>query len=394
MSTQNLTKVWGLVVFCLVLNLKQVNSKTVTIHNDQVRRAVDGSYVDAHDGLILEHNGTYFLYGEAYNETTLATPYPWPNYPRLSVYTSTDMVNWTYRGGVLPDSVPGTLWIPNVIFDKKTSRFIMWFGAGGWGSAVSTDGIHFTPGPRFESRFGPKAGTDGTGLFIDDDGQGYVVFASSPTGIDEGPGTWPGHPHALGFGHIVSIERMSADFMTSTKINVSGFFPDDYVESPSLFKRKGVYYVTYGSCCCGCREGGGIVVFTSKSVLGPWVRQAPHADVNCNNSSALICGGFGLRSQDASSLVFDAQWWGPSFIPLANGETSIVFTGRRWLSGENNPPGCNDICGNNGKRDLCRNSQYLLRSDFSVWYPLEFDDVTGSILPFHPLPSFTLDIPG
>ena len=40
------------------------------------------------------------------------------------------------------------------------------------------------------------------------------------------------------------------------RLQVSGFFPDDFVESPSLFKRGGRYYVTYGSCCCGCQEGG------------------------------------------------------------------------------------------------------------------------------------------
>ena len=55
----------------------------------------------------------------------------------------------------------------------------VWYGAGGWRSATSLDGIHFTPERSFVSRFGAKAGTDGTGIFIDDDGIGYVVFAWS-----------------------------------------------------------------------------------------------------------------------------------------------------------------------------------------------------------------------
>jgi hypothetical protein len=29
-------------------------------------------------------------------------------------------------------------------------------------------------------------------------------------------------------------------------VNDTQFFPDDYVESPSLFKRRGIYYLTYG----------------------------------------------------------------------------------------------------------------------------------------------------
>ena len=148
--------------------------RTVTLHNDRPRRAVDGTYVDAHDGRILEHNGTYYLYGEAYGNRTLATPYPWPDYPRLAVYTSPNLVDWTYRGPVLTrEQVGGTLWIPNVIYHAASKRFVLWFGAGGWGTATSEDGIHFTPAVLHQvSRLGAHAGTDGTGVFVDDDGAG------------------------------------------------------------------------------------------------------------------------------------------------------------------------------------------------------------------------------
>lgn len=109
--------------------------KTVTIHNNAPRRAVDGSYVDAHDGTIVAVNGTYYLYGESYGNQTLAQPYPWPQWPRLRVYTSPDLVTWTDRGDPLPN-VTGTLWIPNVI--HHNGLFIMWYGSGVWGSATST----------------------------------------------------------------------------------------------------------------------------------------------------------------------------------------------------------------------------------------------------------------
>ena len=157
------------------------SARTVTIYNDRPRLDVDGAYVDAHDGMILEHDGIFYLYGEAYHNQTLATPYPWKAVPRLKVYTSPDLVTWTYRGDPLPD-VPGTLWIPNVFYHAASQKFIMWYGSGGWRSATSDDGIHFRPSSHgaFSSRFGPAAGTDGTGVFVDDDGVGYVVFASMP----------------------------------------------------------------------------------------------------------------------------------------------------------------------------------------------------------------------
>ena len=310
------------------------------------------------------------------------------------------MIHWTFRADPLP-MIGGTLWIPNVIYHKATQKFIMWFGSGGWQTATSTDGINFTPskyGP-FSSRFGGKARTDGTGILFDDDGSGYVAFASNPPGFDEpGHPLWPGHD-AHGHGHIVSIEKLSPDLLTTSKVNVTGLFPDDFVESPSLFKHAGLYYVTYGSCCCGCSEGGGQVVWSAKAIGGPWVKQK-HADINCINASSSVCGGYSRRDEDYKNLIYNAQWWGASFIPLANGQTKVLFLGRRWLSGPNLPHGCFDICSNgpplgNGDKSLCQvnGDKYLMKTDKSVWYPLEFDEATGNILPMTKMQNYTLELP-
>lgn len=192
---------------------------------------------------------------------------------------------------------------------------------------------------------------------------------------------------------------MTPDLLNSTQVNVSGWFPDDFVESPSLFKRKGTYYLTYGSCCCGCSEGSGQVIFKAASIEGPWHRQS-HADINCMNASAQICGGYSARDTEYSNLVYKAQWWGPSFIPLANGDTQILFLGRRWLSGPHLPVGCYDICGNgpplgDGNQEHCQTGgdKFEMRSDFSVWYPIEFDENSGDILPMKLMTNFTLELP-
>ena len=111
-----------------VLSLWSVSEalgRVVNISNTLPRYDIAGNYVDAHDGLVLEHNGTYFLYGEAYGNQTLSTPYPWPNTPQLGVYTSSDLLNWTYRGNPLPDNVlGGTKWIPNVWFDGEIPVYL------------------------------------------------------------------------------------------------------------------------------------------------------------------------------------------------------------------------------------------------------------------------------
>lgn len=77
-----------------------------------------------------------------------------------------------------------------------------------------------------------------------------------------------------------------------------------------------------------------------------------HADINCRNSTALVCGGYSLRDDNYDNLVYNAQWWGPSFIPLATGETQVLFLGRKWLSGPDLPEGCFDICSNGPVEEL------------------------------------------
>lgn len=358
------------------------HSKIVTIHNDAPRFDVNGDYIDAHDGCIVAHNGVYFLYGESYGNATGATfPGQWGNSPQLAVYTSPDLVTWTYRGAPLSnDTNDSTKWIPNVLWSETQQRFIMWGGSGDWFVATSFDGIAFNlVTAHTTSRLGGS--TDGTGFFIDDDGQGYIAF--SYTGTVNG---------GVSVDHVTSIERLSPDLLSSSKVNVSDFFPDNYNESPGLFKRGSLYYLTYGSCCCACRGGGGVVVFTATSILGPWTRQKVNADVNCANASAPICGGFGARTTNRDELVYNAQWWGPSFIPLANGTTQIIYTGRRWLSGWANNPECDDMCGNGGNPSVCTTPDYLLKSDLDVWHPLSFNK-DGSIVPFTPLASFQLELP-
>ena len=349
-----------------------VSARLVTIRNDEPRVDTNGHIVDAHDGMILAVGSppTYYLYGERYGNTT--GMYPWVAAPTVVVYTSPDLTTWMYRGPLLLNTTSPTQWIPNVMYDPRSARFILWYGVGDWGVAVSQNGINFTVVHEHESsRLGGQ--TDGTGIFIDDDGTGYVIFAA----LVDSPGE---------SGHVVSIERLANDYLSSSLVNVSGFFPDGLVESPALFKRGSIYYATYGQCCCACRGGGGIVVFTASSVLGPWTRQQPHSDVNCVDAASPIC-------RDTSRYVFNAQWWGVSLIPTSGGGTSYVFTGRRWLSGPGNPAGCADLCSNGGNPGACAAPSYFLSSDFDVWYPLEFNTTTGAVLPMRPLSSFTLDIP-
>ena len=365
-----------------LLALAAVHARTVTLFNDRVRVDVAGDVVDAHDGCIVAFAGQYFLYGEYYGNLTGGSfaNGGWGAAPQLAVYSSPDLVQWTFRGHLFNASVPAnatfTKWIPTAIVSDGT--VVLWFGSGAWSVATSRDGVSFDLVSRYEtSRLGGS--TDGTGLFLDDDGVGYVAFAA----LDKGG--------ALGGGHLVSIERLAPDLLASSKVNVSGFMPLDYVESPALFKRGATYYLLTGSCCCACRGGGGLAVYTAASMNGPWALSL-HSDINCA-ADVPLCGGFGARQVGRAELVYNAQWWSVSKIPTAGGGDAFILSGRRWLSGAGNNASCDDMCYNDGRPMApCVNAQYQLRNDLDVLYPLEFA-ADGSILPLRALPNFTLDLP-
>jgi hypothetical protein len=156
-----------------------------------------------------------------------------------------------------------------------------------------------------------------------------------------------------------------------------------------LWKRNDTYYVGYGSCCCFCRNGSGLVIYSSKSIEGPWVREA--GDKNCNSSDPdAICGGYGDRS--GSPLIINAQGIGMSKLPLANGGSAWIWHGDRFLSSEYNNPLCPDECQPQVAPNCAEDPRYVKGHMFDYWQVLVFNP-DGSVQQFPPFTdSFTLDI--
>jgi len=251
--------------------------------------------------------------------------------------------------------------------------FVAWFNAypngccsGNFGVAQSKDGIQFeivslNVEPLYTS-------VDCNGLFVDDDGTGYVIYAS------------------LNEDHQVSIEKLTPDYLSTTKENY-GLFPDHYVEGSVLFKRNGTYYVGYGSCCCFCRAGSGFTVFSATNIKGPWTRMG--ADKNCNTTTDPICGAYGERISQAP-LIIEAQGITVSLIPTAEGMV-YLWQGERWLSAPNNNPTCPDEC--RPTTGICAEpSDYIKGHGFSYWIPMEFT-ASGDMMQFAPfVDNFTLNL--
>jgi hypothetical protein len=387
-----------------------VGGVVVTLRNDVPRVDTNGNVVDAHSGMILPVNGTFYLIGEHYGNTTGFGPSPPLLYPKIVVYTSPDLVTWTFRGFAFsswPTMPYGTFFTPWVVYDKTRNKFVMWLnaylngcceafrgraqrcrcagrphsrpvpppptppppaGTGNFGIGESDDGLSYT----FTSldTTGTYAIADCNSLLVDDDGTGYVLYSSEAQ------------------DHRHSIDRLTPNFTGIVPGANGGLFPDHYTEGGVLFKRNGTYYVGYGSCCCFCRGGAGWVLYSAPSIAGPWTRQP--LDLNCDRTDAGdICGAYGERAGDPITIT--AQGIGLSVIPLADGSSAYLWHGERWLSAPNNNPSCPDEC--QAESGQCAEPpNYIKGNGFAYWIPLVFNP-DGTVQRFANFTaSFTLDI--
>lgn len=92
--------------------------------------ADDSIHVNAHGGMILEHNGTFYWYGEHRGDST-----PGSRQKGVALYTSSDLQNWHNAGLVLEvNGIEGDpleegciIERPKVVYNPSTGKFILWF---------------------------------------------------------------------------------------------------------------------------------------------------------------------------------------------------------------------------------------------------------------------------
>ena len=232
-----------LALYCLLTGAL-LSAQQITIDNSLPRLTVEGDTVDAHDGRLIQFGDTYYWYGTAYGTTngfTTANHYV--------VYRSPDLQTWTYAGRLLPDQPEGVYYRPHVIHNATTGKYVLWYNwypqlwDGQFGVATSD-----SPTGPFEivnddvEMARSAVGLGDFGLFIDDDSTAYISYNTIQN-------------------HQVSIERLSADYLSSTLEN--GGIIAEHSEAGSQFKRNGKYYLLTDYTCCFCNYGSGARVYVS-----------------------------------------------------------------------------------------------------------------------------------
>ena len=235
-----------------------VAATTATISNVEPRRDTKGEILDAHDGCLLFFKGLYYLYGTRYGNTN-----GFVKTNRYVCFSSPDLVTWTSHGEMLKDAPPRVYFRPYVKFNPKTRKYVMWYNADDkYGVAVADEpaGPFVVHNPNVRMKHSDR-GIGDMGLFVDDDGTGYIVYTVGVSG-DFSAKTEP-IPH-----HQICIEKFTPDYLGST-LEASAYVAGN-CESPAMFKRNKIYYLLFDNTCCFGPDGSGARVYTSATPMGPF----------------------------------------------------------------------------------------------------------------------------
>mmetsp|Transcript_5216 Transcript_5216/g.11036 ORF Transcript_5216/g.11036 Transcript_5216/m.11036 type:complete len:376 (+) Transcript_5216:70-1197(+) len=307
----------------------EATSSSVSISNVVPRQDDRGQLMDQHDGNLLKVGDLWYWYGMGYTdcklETGLIPPLDCPGIYRkfgkgcgfrtdheLNVYVSKDLATWSFAGDALPVNgtrPEGIYFRPKVIFNPKTSQYVLWINylppartpLGSYPDATYLVGTSDKAEGPFEivnesPNFQHTGPGDAT-LAVDEDGAAYVAY-----------GAW-------GNGHRISIEKLTDDWLDTTGEETNtGFLSPEKREAPLLFERKGTWYLLYGHTCCFCRFGSGLTISTAPHPLGPWTE----TDVEINP-----------RKKWSAHHEIPAQ---ANYVFEVDGE--FVYTGDLWTSAQ------------------------------------------------------------
>jgi Glycosyl hydrolases family 43 len=307
--------------------------RKVSISNVEPRRDTTGAIVDAHDGNLLFAGNRYYLYGTAYGNTA---GYSINN--RFRVYSSPDLVHWTFEGEVLKAPPDGVYYNPSVVYNAHTKKYIIWYnwyprlwdGYVGVAESDTPIGPFTIVNTRVELMQADKRPGAGT-VFVDDDGAAYYIYST------------------IADHHAVRVEKLDADYTGSAR-ETSDVLATE-CEATSMLKHDGKYYALFDRACCFCPGGSGARVYVASSPLGPYTLIE-----NINRDAQ-------------QKPIVAAQQASIARIPTPDG-TALIWIGDRWGSRPDGVKG----------------------HDFQFWSaPLRFD-ADGKIAPIENLPQWSLTI--
>ncbi|KTT69218.1 ABC transporter substrate-binding protein [Sphingomonas endophytica] len=257
--------------------------------------ALTGNIAPAHDPAILKDGNTYYLFTTGNNGDAEGL---------LALRTSTDLKDWTLRGGsytALPawtaTAVPGStgMWAPDI--SKVGNQYRLYYSISTFGKNQSAIGLATATvidptkpaanwvdqGPVIQSTTSDNYNAIDPMAFTDADGRAWMTFGSFWSGIK-----------------LIQLDpatglRLAND--PAPRALASRPSPGA-IEAPYIVRHGGYYYLfaSFDSCCQGANSTYNTVVGRSATVDGPYVDRDGKAMLQGGGTQVLSNGqGTGSR---------------------------------------------------------------------------------------------------
>ncbi|THU82491.1 Arabinanase/levansucrase/invertase [Dendrothele bispora CBS 962.96] len=265
-----------------------------------------GNVIQAHGGGFLKVGSTFYWFGE---DKTLNSAL----FRAVSCYTSTDLVSWSRQNDALTP-ISGTMIStsniverPKVLFNTNNQEYVMWFhsDSSNYGAAMVGVATAKTPcGPyTYKGSFQPLgAQSRDMGLFQDDDGTAYLLYASDNN-------------------QNFKVSRLDANYYNVTQ--QASVLSGSTLESPGIIKKNGAYYL-FASHTTGWDPNPN-KFFKATSLSGPWSAQADIAPQATRTYFSQNAFDMPLGSNG----IYMGDRWRPSLL----GSSRYIWYPLSWTSG-------------------------------------------------------------
>ncbi len=266
---------------------------------------------DFADPSVIRVGNTYYAVG---------TSSEWgPAYP---IYTSTDLVNWTYAGPVfknLPAWTMGSYWAPELFYRNGT--FYIYYTARRKSDGRSHIGVASTKNIRdgfTDHGLLLEWTTEAIDAFVLEDG-GKLYITWKAYGLDKGKAI-----ELLGAELQSDGLKLKGKAFTLLQADAGGWEAGG-TEGQAIFKRNGYYYMLYsGNACCGSGCNYQVGVARAKNLKGPWERFSGNPILV--GDTAWKCPGHGAVVATPGGRYF--------YFHHAYSGADFTFTGRQGVLSE------------------------------------------------------------
>jgi len=232
---------------------------------------------------------------------------------KSSCYTSTDLVTWTRQNDALTP-ISGTMISdtnvverPKVIFNEQNQEYVMWFHSDNSDYSAAMVGVATadTPGGPYTylGSWQPLgAESRDEGIFLDDDGTAYLLYASDNN-------------------QNFKISMLNTDYLNLTE-EVS-VLTGATLEAPGIVKLDDIYYLIT-SHTTGWDPNPN-KVFTATSPAGPWSTQVDIAPEDTNTYMSQNAYDFPL----GTGAIYMGDRWDVNLL----GSSTYIWFPLTWSTG-------------------------------------------------------------